>query len=1820
MLHILFLFLLSPVFAQERVHVKNVTPQGYIKTVEQVRIEFSQPMVRFGDIKLDFPAESSCFKNGQGRWIDTKNWVFDFDNSLPGGTSCSIQVMGKAYSFNTGGPHISEVFPRTYRPIDPLQNFILMLDSAAEKASLHKGAYFVVEGLGDRIPVEVIEGASAKKIKEAAQKEYQYEPESFKGDWLAIKAQRPFPAGSRVSLIWSKEVRSQSGFSSPSDEVFEFTVAEPFKAEFRCDRLAPGQPCIPLLNMNLIFSATISQENARAIYLQSSDGKKIPPSDLLKEGSGERVSYLTFKGPFPPNQEFKLYLPRNIKDEDGRELSNQSQFPLNVKTGENPSLLKFAADFGIVEAEPKSAIALTLRRVEKSLQTKFLGWTGKFNDKNFPALLKALNAVQKSPNGSERLSNLTGAEVKNIFVQKPLQASDTEVVGIPLKQNGFYVVEMESALLGQEILNKKAPYFVRSAALVTNMAVHVKYNQHETWVWVTDLKTAKVVPKATVKIYDVRGDEVARTTTDERGLAYITFKRNLDAWPKQDDGFYYDGFFAVAEKDSDFSFTHSSWNNGIESWRYQLVNGEETSGLLGHAILDRTLFKPEETLSAKILLRKAEGLGLLLPKANEWPSHIELTHASGLQSFKIPLEWSRETGTAQIRWQLPSGVKMGRWRMLLLKEQPRLELEVGEFSIESFRVPLIQVRLGAESPKFVAEKNIPLDISAVYFAGGAASNLPMKMRWSVEPSSFYSQDEDLLDYSFANGTVKEGVFSSGEDEGARYIPQSGVRDFTTDKQGYVRVNITNLKYSAGPQRLRAELEYKDPNGEIQSVIRSFSLWPSSIILGIKSKAWWASPSRVEFDVVALDMDQKEIGGQEVEVDLYTSRYYSHRKRLVGGFYSYEDFREYKKIGQLCRGVTNSNGIFNCSGKSSQTGSVLAIASTKDKQGRRSFANVSQWIVSPGERQWFGGNDNDRVDLIPFKKKYEPGEVAEFQLRTPFIDSKVLVTVERDTILYSAVVDVKGENPTIRIPIKKEFTPNVVVSAFAVRGRLNDPKPTALVDLGKPAFKLGMTQLKVGWADNTLKVNVETDRKKYPVKGKAQVTVYVNDSQGRPAKTGEVALVVVDEGLLELRENSSWDLLSAMMVPRPHKIETATAQSWLIGRRHFGLKALPIGGDGGGALRRELFDTLLYWNPKIKLDANGMAKVTIPLNDLTTSFRIVAIAQQGVDQFGTGWNSIQTSQEFMILPGIAGVAREGDQFNAGFVIRNTGEQARDLHLVLKTIPEIAGLAQQKYQLQSGESKEVKWRITAPQTENLSYTLTLKDSSGRILDEVKKNQKVLPLHTARVQQTQWGAWPEFSKLTVKQPQGAIGQKSSFIIEAHKNLGDVTNGVKEYWSHYEYSCLEQDISRAVSLNDRKLWKKIEQRLPAYIDTDGLLRYFPSSTSNSKGSVVLTAYVLAIAHESGLPLNEDSRSRFLDALSGYAQGQIKDESMQARADELLKKITVFEVLSRYRRLDLDWLTSVKVDLSELPTYTLAEWYQIHLREKNIAQKQMKTEEIEKELRNRFYFSAKSLQIKDERQQTFSWLMRNSDSALLRLILTTANLPQWKEDVPRLYQGSLARQRSGSWLLTTDNAWGVLAMKKVFQAYPSEKVDGVFRAIMNGKEVSSNWKDSVPTVFSIPWKSEMGTLEWKQVGSGKPWISVSVKAAVPVMQPVFAGFSVERVVTPIQQRKKGIWSVGDIAKVQLKVKSKTPQNWVAVEDPVPAGASILQSSWATAVERKEELVRFYFSAFSEKENMEYTIRFNQAGVFKVPSARVEAMYSPDLFAVLPEAHWTVEE
>ena len=104
-----------------------------------------------------------------------------------------------------------------------------------------------------------------------------------------------------------------------------------------------------------------------------------------------------------------------------------------------------------------------------------------------------------------------------------------------------------------------------------------------------------------------------------------------------------------------------------------------------------------------------------------------------------------------------------------------------------------------------------------------------------------------------------------------------------------------------------------------------------------------------------------------------------------------------------------------------------------------------------------------MDILPEKKRVEVGDKALFQIRMPFNEATALVTVEREGILDAFVVPVSSEKPVIEVPIKKNYSPNVYVSVLAVRGRVGGIQPTAMIDLGRPAYKLGLSELEVGWA-------------------------------------------------------------------------------------------------------------------------------------------------------------------------------------------------------------------------------------------------------------------------------------------------------------------------------------------------------------------------------------------------------------------------------------------------------------------------------------------------------------------------------------------------------------------------------------------------------------------------------------------------------------------------------------------------------------------------------------------------------------------------------------
>jgi uncharacterized protein YfaS (alpha-2-macroglobulin family) len=197
---------------------------------------------------------------------------------------------------------------------------------------------------------------------------------------------------------------------------------------------------------------------------------------------------------------------------------------------------------------------------------------------------------------------------------------------------------------------------------------------------------------------------------------------------------------------------------------------------------------------------------------------------------------------------------------------------------------------------------------------------------------------------------------------------------------------------------------------------------------------------------------------------------------------------------------------------------LTSARARDAAGNVAVARSDVWVA--GDREWwFDVSDGYRMDVVPERRRYEPGESAVLQVRSPFRQASALVTVEREGVLDAFVTRLDGKAPVVKLPLKGVHAPNVFVSVLAVRGRVADVAPTALVDLGKPAFRMGVTELKVGWRAHELAVKVQPGQDVYRVRERAKVRVQVSRPDGKALPAGaEVAVAAVDEALLELLPN------------------------------------------------------------------------------------------------------------------------------------------------------------------------------------------------------------------------------------------------------------------------------------------------------------------------------------------------------------------------------------------------------------------------------------------------------------------------------------------------------------------------------------------------------------------------------------------------------------------------------------------------------------------------------------------------------------------------------
>jgi uncharacterized protein YfaS (alpha-2-macroglobulin family) len=1859
--------------SQSRPGVTGFSPAGTVAAPAQIVVRFATPMVAMGTAGPP-PIAGDCGQGGQGRWLDPQRFAIDLKVPIPGGRACQFSLApGLAdlagrplppagpFRFTTPGPAIRAVLPDGGDVAED-QIFLIAAEAQPTAVSLAAGAACLIDGVGERVPLDPLPGATRDAILKGSAGNYDLhyflERAGWRADYdgnrappahlFAARCRRPLPPGGQLTISWRGSIAAPNGLKAGNDWQQRFRVRQPFTATMACTRVNAGASCSPLDSIRVDFTAPVPRAAALAARLRLPDGRSIapePPSDRANT-----TSDLRFKGPWPARARLMLSLPAGLKDDAGRRLSNAARFPLTIPTADFPPLAKFAGRFGILEAAEGGILPVTLRGVENPLPATALTLPVRsLRIDDDAQVAKWLRRVERAGERSFRDEPLAGGGFNSIettgsqslladerttnrlSITRPRDGA-MQVVGIPLKTHGLHIVEIASPALGNALTGRGQTYHVSTAALVTNMAVHFHWGDGASLVWVTRLADATPVAGARITISNgCTGERLWQGKSDASGRALVPAGRlpTPATWTACDGETK--PLIASARTADDYSFVLTSWGEGIQAFDFNLPYGGWNGRPLAHAVFDRTLARPGDRINFKLFRRLPGDRGFTRPKvapatltARHWQSDtvLPVTLGPGADpAGQIVLPASAPTGEWELRLATPDGDETG----------------VGQFQVEEFRLPTLRAAVSGPKTMPVAPTSLPLDLALTYFAGGSAAGAPVTLRTRVVPRSV--EIPGLDGFTFDAEAITPGLTRLEEGEVAAAPIRARETPLNLGPAGTARVAVGGWAPITRPATLVAEMDYPDANGEIATRIARLPLEPAALRVGIGRDGWLMKADDARLKLIVLGLDNKPLAGRSIRVRLFAREIISTRKRLVGGFYAYDNMVETSELKSGCTTRSDARGRALCQIDAGVSGEVIALAEATDDQGRTARASQSLWLAGDDD-WWFGGDNGDRMDLIAESPEVAAGGTARLAVRMPFREATALVTIMRGGVIDSFVTTLSGKEPVVSVPIKGRYAPNVYVSVLAVRGRVagwrlwladlarrwnlpwlsrDGAAPTALVDLARPSWRIGMAQLKIGHDAHRLAVTVTPDRPTHAVREAASARIRVTPPKGqRLPADAEIAFAVVDEALLALKSNDSWALLDAMMAPRPLGVVMASAQGQVVGKRHYGAKAVAAGGGGGataGMARRD-FNPVIAWAGHVKLDPRGEALVPFRLNDSLSGFRLVAIASAGPGLFGTGSAALRTTQDLQILPGIPPLVRTGDSFIATATLRNTS--AATMAITVSASVNASGgptaLPPRRLTLPAGGAATLGWPLTAgaPGTTAIRISAT----AGAARDTVTIPQIIEPAVPEQVIAA--SLIRPGQPLALTPPPGAVnGRVTVALLPSLANLP----GVRAFMAAYPYDCIEQRLSRAVATGDRARWDAESAGIATWADRTGLLRYFPGS--NLPGDADLTAYALRLARLAGWPLPDAARARMVAGLTPIADGRT------ATSDTT--RLAALAALAGEGAPVARMLAGLNIAPDAWGPAALMDWHAISLAAGNARE----AAATRTRLRARLDDRGTAMRLAG-RSDDWS-LMADPDAAMARLLLIASADANWAADAPRLARALTLAQQRGHWRTTPANALGTLALADFARRFEPGRVAGSTRISLAATNSLVNWPASGGTPAPVTLPLTAGTLSLAHSGSGQPWAQVSLAAPVPQTRPLAAGLSLSRTLTPVTQAVPGRWSRGDVIAVRLTLRAAAPTPWVALTDPLPPGATLLGSglggrselldqgsaasgSGAPAdwIDRRTGAIRAYWRDLSGMAVLDYRIRLGSEGRFTLPPARAEAMYAPDIRAALPATRLTV--
>lgn len=711
---------------------------------------------------------------------------------------------------------------------------------------------------------------------------------------------------------------------------------------------------------------------------------------------------------------------------------------------------------------------------------------------------------------------------------------------------------------------------------VSDIGLHTRAYRDQLFVHAASLKTGAALADVELSILDGKGESVLDARTDADGNALLNYALTASQ-------------VLIARSGSDVSLL--PFNQPALDLSDFAVAGRRQSWFDVFAWSGRDLYRPGETLRISALLRDNDGKPI-----PPQPVFLILKQPDGRQWSQAKLE-PRDLGYLEWSQSLPADAPTGRWQVEFRLDPAAKEANQAlSLRIEEFLPERLKLDIGAAQPRLKPGEKLALTVQGDYLYGAPAAGNRFSARLTL------ANDAHPLDmhkdFFFGDATLE--------------LPKEArdVVDETLDENGRLRSEIDvlgELKAGAPIAALLSGSVYESGGRSVTRTMKR-TVWPADALVGLRPlfdpKDGAGANGRAGFELIRANAQGELLAASGLKLSLVRENRDYHWSYDRASGWRFDFTRNFQTV--------ETREIAATAGQAVKFDVPVEWGSYRIEVLDPATGLTSRYVFTAG---WSWDDENrgkearpDKIKLALDKERYRAGDTAKVTVTAPQAGTGLLL-VESDKLLYTRPITVKDAT-TFEIPVTADWERHdVYVSALVLRGGSAASKVT-------PARAVGVAHVAMDRSERKIAVEITA-----PAQTKPELPLPVEiKAPALAGKTAYVTVSAVDLGILNITRFARPDAIAWFFGQRRLGVDAYDLYGRLIESFDGALAKLRYGGDMAPAAlpqaRRPTakVQTVDLFSGAVKLDAQGNAKLELPLPDFNGSLRVSALVF-GEDRYG-----------------------------------------------------------------------------------------------------------------------------------------------------------------------------------------------------------------------------------------------------------------------------------------------------------------------------------------------------------------------------------------------------------------------------------------------------------------------------------------------------------------------------------------------------------------------------------------------------------------------------